>query len=271
MKNYPVLFNKTLVIGVLVLFTSIALIPPINANISEEYVDLITEFYGLDTKHNIQLTSDEAEELDVFFDTISVRLDNAESEDETIQIFNEVIKKLERYGLLGDMSVKQVQRLIIGRYQKSKLNPLSLDENENRNCLIMGKTTHTWINGIPVRTLIILLRSLIPLMDKFILPFLTISLMFSTMITDIVDEIRPLFLDANIGWYTNGGEGWVWTKGDNDIVSWNGTLLGHIETVMWNLTGIVGFIGIKIRMRTIPSKAFFLGYARYVKIEYKEE
>ena len=119
-KN-PGLFNKMLVIGVLVLFTSVALIPSINANISKEYVDLTTEFYGLGRKHNIQLTFDEAEELDDYFDSICVRLNNAESEDETIQIFNEGIKKLERYGLLGDMSVKQVQRLIIGRYQSRLL------------------------------------------------------------------------------------------------------------------------------------------------------
>ncbi|UCD13961.1 MAG: hypothetical protein JSW60_00660 [Thermoplasmatales archaeon] len=271
MKKNPVLLNKTLVIGVLVLFTSVALIPPINANISKEYVDLTTEFYGLGRKHNIQLTPDEAEELDVFFDTIRVRLDNAESEDETIQIFNEGIKKLERYGLLVDMSVKQVQRLIIGRYQKSRLNPISLDENENRNCLIMGKTTHLWVQALPLRTLITLLRLLGPIINKNFLPFLTVFLLFSVLITDIVDEIRPLFLDAHIGWYTNGGEGWVWTKGVNDIVSWNGTLLGQIETEMWNLTGIVGFMGIKIRIRTTPSQEFFLGYARHVKIDYKEE
>jgi len=274
MNNKRILLNKALVIGILVLFTSVAFIPPINANISKEYVDLTTEFYGLSRKHNVQLSSDEAEELDVFFDNIRVRLDNAESEDETIQIFNEGIKELGRYGLLGDMSVKQVQRLIIGRYLKPSLNPLSLDENENRNCLIMGKTDHTWIHALPVRISITLLRALGPFMDNHLLPFLTVFLMFSCAITDISDEIRPLFLNANIGWYTNGGEGRVWTKGVNDTVSWNGTLLGHIETIMWNLTGIVGFTGIKIRLRTKPfssSEEFFLGYARYVKIDYKEE
>ncbi len=274
MINQRVLLNKALVIGVLVLFTGVALIPPINANISKDYVDLTTEFYGLGRKHNVQLTSDEAEELDVFFDNIRVRLDNAESEDETIQIFNEGIKELERYGLLGDMSVKQVQRLIIGRYQKPRLNPLSLDENENSNCLIMGKTDHTWVDALPVRTIIALLRLLTPIINKHLLPFLTVFLFISIAITHVADDIRPLFLDAHIGWYTNGGEGWVWTKGDNDIVSWNGTLLGQIETEIWNLTGIVGFMGIKIRIRTkpfSPSREIFLGYARHVKIYYKEE
>lgn len=274
MINQGVLLNKTLVIGILVLFTGIAFIPPINANISKDYVDINTELYGLGRRHNVQLTSDEAEEFDVFFDTLRVRLDNAESEDETIKIFNEGIKELKRYGLLGDMSVKQFQRLIMERYQKPSLNSLSLDENENRNCLIMGKTDHTWVDALPARTIIALLRLLTPVINKNLLPFLTVFLFFSIAITHIADDIRPLFLDAHIGWYTNGGEGWVWTKGDNDIVSWNGTILGQIETEIWNLTGIVGFMGIKIRIRTKPfssSEEFFLGFARYVNIYYKEE
>jgi len=212
-----------------------------------------------------------AEEFPQEAAVIEEMLKAAESEDETIKIFNEGIKELGRYGLLGDMSVKQVQRLIIGRYQKSIAKPVSLDENENRNCLIMGKTDHTWVDALPARTIIALLRLLTPVINKNLLPFLTVFLFFSIAITHIADDIRPLFLDAHIGWYTNGGEGWVWTKGDNDIVSWNGTLLGQIETEIWNLTGIVGFMGIKIRLRTVPSQVFFLGYARYVKIDYKEE
>ena len=269
MINQRVLLNKASVIGVLVLFTGIAFIPPINANISKEYFDINTEFYGLGRKHNIQLTSDKAEELDVFFDTLRVRLDNAESEDETIQIFNEGIRELDRYGLLGDMSVKQVQRLIIGRYPKSRLNPLSLDENENRNCLIMGGTTSTRIYGILPRFLAFLFRILHELDG----PLWTIIFIFFG-VTNFFSLHRRAFLDGFIALHQFGSDGWVWTKGVNDLVSWNGTLVGQIQTLLLpsdDMWAVTGFKGIFFYDRYSTQLYRYIGFARHVKIDYKEE
>ena len=258
-----------LVVGVILLFIGVALAPSLYAfNLSKDkFVEITFEFCSFGRKNKIQITLEEAEELDAFFESIRLRLDNAESEDETIQIFNEGIRELDRYGLLGDMSVSQVQQFITGRYQKSRLNPLSLDENENRNCLIMGGTTSTRIYGILPRFLAFIVRNRLN-GTLWTIPYLFFG------VTEFFSLYRRAYLDGFIALHQFGSDGWVWTKGVNDVVSWNGTLVGQIQTLLTqgdNMWAVTGFKGIFIYDRYSTKSYRYLGFARHVKIDYYEE
>ena len=115
--------KKLLVFGVIVLFLGVAIAPSINANISKasvdsELVEITTEVCGLNGgKQTVELTQEEAAEVEALFDSIRERLNNTETREEAEQIFKEAVVELDKYGLLGGLSVKQAQRLAIGSYR----------------------------------------------------------------------------------------------------------------------------------------------------------
>jgi hypothetical protein len=109
--------RKLLVVGVIILFLGLACAPSINANISKEseLVEITTEICGLNGgKHTVQLTKEEAEEVDRLFDSIRERLNATESREEAVEVFNEVVMELDKYGLIGGLSVNQAQKLLTG-------------------------------------------------------------------------------------------------------------------------------------------------------------
>jgi len=283
MDRNPVLFNKTRVIGVILLFVGIAFAPSINANVKKEYVNITIEFCGLGGKHKVQLSSEEVEDLDILFDTLRLKLDDAESKDETVKIFNEGIKKLEENGLLGDMTIVQVQRLITERYQKSIMLSLSLDENENKNCLIIGRTTETWFESLGT-----VFCNMMMYHDPFNYNILLDRIFFVGYIfLSLFSYFNPfgLFYRINFGrcryehevepivYYSSG---WIYTISINGLKNWQGDMLGDLPvegtfsggfgTTSYdvNYPGAVGFTGLKI---SSGNEEFYLGYARHVKIE----
>jgi len=155
------LIKKGLVVAVIILFIGLAFAPSINANISKtsidsELVEITVEVSGIDgvKPHTVSLTKEDADEVEK--DDIERRLDNVETREETVEIFNEAVVELDKYGLLGGLSVKQVQRLV------SKIN-LNLrfgklveeyfgsekEENDtsNRLCLVATKVQGSSICG----------------------------------------------------------------------------------------------------------------------------
>jgi len=151
--------KKLLVVGVIVLFLGLACAPSINANISRdnELVEITTEICGLGGgKHTVQLTKDEAEEVDRIFANIRQRLNESTSREEAKEIFNEAVVELDKYGLLGRLSVEQAQMLVTGGYQNSRVVNLIRDiynkklvdsNNSNFLCLISGESIVTSIIG----------------------------------------------------------------------------------------------------------------------------
>ena len=150
--------KKILALGVIFLFIGVAFAPSINFNVvkasnDNDLIEVTTQACGIKGFGNttVKLTKQQAGEVEHLFDTIKSRLDNTTSREETINIFNETIVELDKYGLLGDLSVEKAQRLVTGRYQNLQKLPdifsstflVTLDDNENRNCLITGKTTET--------------------------------------------------------------------------------------------------------------------------------
>ena len=210
------------------------------------------------------MTYEKIQELENFLKNLCLKLEKAESREETINIYNKGLLKLNKFGLIEDKNLILAQNLITYRYKKSRSQPLQMDDNENKFCLVIGKTSNTIIDGIPFRIFALIADNTgSSLMHLFLLPLI--------IITDLIDDYRPILLDAFIYWGApneNWGNGWVWTLGLNGIKSWDGKIIGRIWTVSTFFTGIVGFTGINIMINGSEETNFFLGFARHVKIDY---
>lgn len=252
---------------IIILFVGVTISPSLNADsiTKKKLYKVTTGFSGYKTKYSLELSPKDIEEFTILFETLHKNLDAAKTENEAIEIFNIGIKELYKYGLFGDMSIQQVQKLIIERYQKLGENNLPLDNNENKFCLTIGKTSNTIIDGIPFRFFALLA-------DKIDSNLLLILLVPIIMLTDFIDDYRPILLDALIYWGAPnegwGGNGWVWTLGINGIKSWDGNIVGQIQTISTFYTGIVGFSGLNIMINGSEETNFFLGFARHIKIAY---
>jgi hypothetical protein len=256
-----------LTFGIFALLIVIAVQPGIanlNPIIDKRSYCVTTEYIGLNNKHTISMTYEEIQELEVFLKNLCLKLENAESKEDIIDIYNKQVQKLNKFGLIEDKNLKLAQKLITSRYKKSRSQTLLMDDNENKFCLVIGKTKNTIIDGIPF-------RFFAQLADKTSSDLLLILLLPIIMITDFIDDYRPILLDAFIYWGApneNWGHGWVWTLGINGIKSWNGNIIGRIQTTSTFYTGIVGFIGINIMINLSEDTNFFIGFARHVKIDY---
>ena len=160
--------KKYLTVAVIYLFIGLAVAPSINANLSKEknLVEFTIELCGLKTgKEKIKLTQGEAEKVESLFASIRERMKNIDSREESEKIFKEAIIELDKFGLLGGLSVKQAQRLIFSAHKTPIINKvlekthnknsISLDENENLFCLMTGKTAYTTCFQKPISTLFI--------------------------------------------------------------------------------------------------------------------
>jgi hypothetical protein len=114
-------------------------------------IEITTEVYGLPGQRpqTIQLTKEDVEAVDILFEEIKFKLDDVETRDEAVEIFNEAITELDKYGLLGGLSVEQAKRLVTERFRDSRIikvlegicsrNQKNLEGNVNVLCLIAGK------------------------------------------------------------------------------------------------------------------------------------
>jgi len=151
------LLYKTLVVGVIVLFIGIVIQPAIAIvepkNIDIEYFEITTELCGLNGRNfTVQLTKEEAENVKELFESIQANINMSKTRKETEIIFREAIVELDKYGLLGNMSIEQVQKLIFNQYHNFKFKEYKNQENsqeiENFFCLLVGYTSrHVDIQG----------------------------------------------------------------------------------------------------------------------------
>ena len=98
--------KQVLAVVVIFLFLSVTTAPSLQADtqpiLEGEMVEFTTEIYGLPGKEpqTVQLTQREAEAVDKLFEDIRTQLENVETREEAVEIFNEAIVELDRYGLL---------------------------------------------------------------------------------------------------------------------------------------------------------------------------
>ena len=285
--------KKLLVVGVIVLFLGLAFAPSINANISKtsvdsELVEFTTEVCGLKGgKHTVSLSKEEAEEVENLIDDIERRLDEVETREETVEIFNEAIVELDKYGLLGSLSVKQAQRLITGMYQDTRVMKFlewifnkkrgGIEYGYNFVCLIAGNSTETFITSPGFVIGYYLFNEKSPVACFFIRLMSVISSIF-----------RPLFLcgfmcigekikEWEVGISYNPAVGQLWTFGVLGKRIWDGSFYGQISAIepifqfgslvmhICDYLGVIGFTGVILTFLE-PGRAFYLGSSLIVNI-----
>ena len=144
-----------LVVGVILLFIGVAVQPGIAIvqpeDINKEYIEVTTEIFGIPGQNNtVKLTIEEAEEIEVFYDSIRERLNKTKTREEAEGIFKDAVIELHKFGLLGRLSVKQAHKLVTrghwnSRNMKFLENIYSIPENnsdemDNKFCLLIGNT-----------------------------------------------------------------------------------------------------------------------------------
>jgi hypothetical protein len=210
MVKCPVLLNKTLVIGIIILFLCIAIQPgiiadfSINSNKSEKVEITIQICRGNGANdHSVMLSQEQAEELYNLLNITKVKLDIAETMEETSAIYNDTIFSLYELGILpDDMSIEDIKRLVNGMEQNpiitKKLewwcsrNQDKKETIENFLCFIAGYTDETlFIGPSLIPSLIIILIMVAPI---FLLDFLFERLFDISFGSKILIGLIPLFI-----------------------------------------------------------------------------
>ena len=292
--------KKYLSIGVVLLFIGLAVAPSINANVSKEaLVEFTTEVCGLNGgKQTVKLTQEEANEVEVLFDSIRERLNATESREEAEEIFKEAVVELDKYGLLGGLSVKQAQKLVIGKYQNPivkrvidriyKRYPQMLDDDENRFCMIAGKVDTTMFKGIlhifgfKIYEILWLICQNINDSDlrdametlmtlPWLIPFIVITLHDELKLFAFGDKV---YVGVKSGKYYPT-EGWITTRSSTKEKSWSGKLWGNlpfklfiIDQGIYKTTwypGVWGFKGIRI-LDIETNEISLIGFTSWVKL-----
>lgn len=205
-------------------------------------------------EYNLMLTQEQVEKLDNEFDNFKVKLDNAISKRDTIEIYNDMIISLDKLGLFLDyMSLNEAQQLVIGRNHLvfGNVLPSKLFDNSNFFCSISGRASDSDCLLIN-------------------LPIHIGGIIYFGSYT----EFHPI--SGDIINYPTGDHsvGWIKTNGILGNKEWNDSFYGGIFNLLINIVGlewwiyghvgVVGFTGIAISRLYETS---FIGFAPWVKIK----
>ena len=274
-----ILLGSIIAVAIIMLSSFSSVVGKVSSD--NELVEFEVEFSGLGKKHTVKLTQQEADEVELLFDDIEQRLSEVETRDEAEVIFKEAVVELDKYGLLGGLSVNQAQKLIINNYEESLVNKLfknqnSLDDSGNRLCLIAGKTSNTLSFGLasllilgilaplvtlPMYLLLMLFDTIAPdfLINHpifgFILAFIGVSPLFVGLLFPIEIFGFILFGIPTFGYW--GFEGWLEPKGFIFTIGLDGVKTWFNNIPEGSL--IIGFSGIKITTPLL--RMFHLGTA----------
>ena len=269
------IMKESVVFAVVLLFFGVAVAPGTNGAIGqetpeEEYVEYTTEVCGLSglKPQTIRFTKQQADEVEQLFDSIKSRLNNATSKEEAVVIFKEAVVEIDKYELLGRLSLRWVQRLVTGGYDNPRLEEsfgktsTGLRVKRNFCCLLAGNTDNTIFNGF-LSNLFLVLSFLFIGSDIFVLLWMT-SYYFTNLFPISLGQTISLGVQGTQ--WTYPANGWVYTIGIIGVRQWAGDIIGDLrQGVLDDLIGITGFIGIKIYDNT-ANDVFYMGFACRVKI-----
>jgi hypothetical protein len=279
--------KQVLAVVVISLFIGVAIAPSIHANISKEneLVKITIEVCGLPERkpYTVQLTKVEAKEIDRLFENIRERLGRVDTREETVEIFNEAIVELDKYGLLGGLSAERAQNLVTNGYQSSRHNKLIerifsqnqvvFDNDSNYLCLLAGETDNTFF-GVYKEYSIALISVLLIILfynyDTFVQLLDLIYIFFLNYRLERVLHLRTsIALGGYVSWHPPMEEpahGWLFTQGLNGQKSWNGSFRGDFFDFWLYYPGVTGFKGIRIDRNNGYNNYYYLGYAHRVRI-----
>jgi len=285
---------------VILLFIGLAFAPSINANVGkEELVEFTTEVCGLNGgKQTVKLTQQQADEVEALFNSIRERLNATESREEAEEIFKDAVVELDKYGLLGGLSVKQAQRLVTGGFYNSKLintiekrikNNHIYSENADFFCLIIGKTSSTVFIPLgrmlsdDILSVLFTISYILPNLARyFIGAFIMTLVLFQTFFP--LRTFFPLAVGNGIGLghseydfcyqdYTihKPAEGFFASYCLAGIKEWDGSFYGQIcmYALGFSLShiGVQGFTGLKIN-NVENDEVSYIGLALSVGLGY---
>jgi hypothetical protein len=266
MKNKIIgIFVCTLLIGT-VLPAAAYEIDNTNASLNNDYLEISTELCGINYgEYNVILTKDNALEVKHLIDNIEKNLDEKETVEEAVDVFNIIIEKLYGYGLFGELSFKEVQRLVYNWYEKSISTKFLENRNEENQasdasnflCLIAGKTDKTlFLSRHTSATTVIMMmidefkEKLITLTNYVPIVGWTSLILFSLLIGYFelpvylisaygyeFSIINPIAVGHLIyfGDYDDNeitpADGWISTFGINGKKSWNNEIIGQISSL----------------------------------------
>jgi len=258
------MLNKTLVVGIIVLFVGVG-VQPAFAEISiepenNELEEVTIQFFEADRKYNhtVMLTQEQVKELNNLISNFENRLNSTDNPIELETIYNDAIISLNALGFLPDhMSIDYVQRLVTGKEQDSRIINIfertinskkgSFEDDENFLCLISGRTTYAFSGGLSLRLILIWSEFLERLSENyyffalflslFVDMLLIVPLLILVIFAPFIWNYIPISIGYDLGfgaiydfmWETKfPSKGWVHTTGLNGIKTWDGKMYGNI-------------------------------------------
>ena len=286
--------RKCLAIGIILLFVGVTIAPTINFNTvkasqEDDLFEVTSQACGIkgfgDT--TVKLTKEQYQNLEQYLVDFRSRLNQTSTREEAVPIFKEAVVELDKYGLLGGLSVERAQRLVTKSFNQRirTFNSLDLDPDANYFCLVAGKasTVRAWGPLFPILVkqgfLYNLIVMIFPVDDSYF-PYIPLGffagLLFSG--SPIIPYGHLYFgIDEHLQHSSyNPSHGWIFSAGVNGIKNWFGDFYGGIDSIDFPnyitgysvyYHGMSGFSGLKITFRlTSPDVSYFLGGCIQVKI-----
>jgi hypothetical protein len=246
---------------------------------NDQTVEFTVSHTGLSTatQSKVRCTAQQAAEVERLFDTTKTRLDAATSAEQTKAILNETVAALHPYGLLGDLSIAQAQRLIsnplASRARPSHLHNTSrfLQDVNNHLCIVTGSVTNSFLIGpisLTCFTAWLLLMDLvyfigvflesfglfIPLLDLIFNTILGLLETFWNSVPNIPLEIGgsitlgSVWYEHEVGPNYTPSQGWIDTYGLAGHQTMQGPFYGSIREKIFPPTfvAVAGFTGLVI-------------------------
>ncbi len=264
--NKKMLIGSLLAVVLLVLVSFSSAVGKVSSD--NELVEFDVELCGLGKEHTVSLTQSEADEVDLLFADMEKRLSEVETREEAEIIYKEAVVELDKYGLLGSLSVRQAQRLVTGSNDKDKFrmvsklfdksNTVKSNSNENFLCLLLAKTKFSIdlnifsLIGGYMAVLASILNFLVSILNPDIFPHLPDLAYFLAVLASpfmAYGIFKPVRILNRV----------VFERGVSELVSIHSIGLRGTQTGTEGINVFFGFTGIKIITDFELFDSYYLG------------
>jgi hypothetical protein len=243
----------------------------ISTSDENEFVEYSVTGYDLSDVNPriVTLPQKDAEMIERLFDEIKKNIDAAKTQEEINEIFTDAVLQFDNYGLLGDIPLDDAQQLILGSYKNTIKNTFfikptlgGLDDNENIDCFIVGKTSNTYFlsrvvqlidrigtryqnftekiykfvdycssKNIIMRIIGAIIYQMVNIMNFLVTTPLVFIFVLSFLYSNFlqVNHIKNIICFGDVrsdggyhAWSDYPAEGWVTTHGVNGVKKWEG-------------------------------------------------